>query len=168
MDRKNRICGASMWALGLLSLTLVSLHAGATVRQANSKLLRDPSLRSASVLVVDPTNSSVLLSKNADVAAPIASITKLMTALVVLEAGQSLDEPIEVTPPDQDFGKGGSSRLKVGTVLTRADMMHLALMASENRAAHALGSNYPGGIPAIVEAMNAKPAELGMTRPHFV
>jgi serine-type D-Ala-D-Ala endopeptidase (penicillin-binding protein 7) len=100
------------------------------------------------VLVVDPTNSSVLLSKNADVAAPIASITKLMTALVVLEAGQSLEEPIEVTAADQDFGKGWSSRLKVGTMLTRGDMMHLALMASENRAAHALGSNYPGGIPA--------------------
>ena len=168
MDRKNCKCGVSIWASALLSLTLVSVHAGATVRQAHPKPLRDPSLKSASVLVVDPTNSSVLLSKNADVAAPIASITKLMTALVVLEAGQSLDEPIEVTPPDQDFGKGWSSRLKVGTMLTRADMMHLALMASENRAAHALGSNYPGGIPAIVEAMNAKAASLGMTSAHFV
>jgi serine-type D-Ala-D-Ala endopeptidase (penicillin-binding protein 7) len=168
MDRNKRICGASLWASALLSLTLVSLQAGAMVRHANSKPLRDPSLKSLSVLVVDPANSSVLLSKNADVAAPIASITKLMTALVVLEAGQSLDEPIEVTPPDQDFGKGWSSRLKVGTMLTRGDMMHLALMASENRAAHALGSNYPGGIPAIVEAMNAKAAALGMTSAHFV
>jgi D-alanyl-D-alanine endopeptidase (penicillin-binding protein 7) len=168
MDFNKRIPGAQRWAAAILSLTLVSLQAGAAVRQAQSKALRDPSLKSASVLVVDPTNSSVLLSKNADVAAPIASITKLMTALVVLEAGQSLDEPIEVTAPDQDFGKGWSSRLQVGTMLTRGDMMHLALMSSENRAAHALGSNYPGGIPAIVEAMNAKAAALGMSGAHFV
>jgi D-alanyl-D-alanine endopeptidase (penicillin-binding protein 7) len=168
MDFNKRIPGAHMWASPLLTLCLVSLHAGATVRQISPKALRDPSLRSASVLVVDPTNSSVLLSKNAGVAAPIASITKLMTALVVLEAGQSLDEPIEVTAADQAIGKGGPSRLSVGTMLTRGDMMHLALMSSENRAAHALGSNYPGGISAIVEAMNAKAAALGMTSAHFV
>jgi D-alanyl-D-alanine endopeptidase (penicillin-binding protein 7) len=129
---------------------------------------RDPNLKSASVLVVDQTDSAVLLSKRADVAAPIASITKLMTALVVLDAHQSLDDLLEVTSSDQDFGKGWFSRLSVGTVLSRGDLMHLALMASENRAAHALGSNYPGGVPAIVDAMNAKAAELGMTTAHFV
>jgi len=129
---------------------------------------RDPNLRSASVLVVDPSNSSVLLSRNADVAAPIASITKLMTALVVLDAKQPLDEVIEVTDAERDYGKSWASRLSVGTTLTRGDMMHLALMASENRAAHALGSAYPGGIPAIVRAMNAKAAALGMTSAHFV
>lgn len=168
MDFNKRNLCASVWAPAVLTLSLVSVHAAATVRQDAPKAQRDPSLRSASVLVVDQANSSVLLSKNADVAAPIASITKLMTALVVLEAGQSLDEPIEVTAADQAFGKGWSSRLKIGTMLTRGDMMHLALMASENRAAHALGSSYPGGIPAIVGAMNAKAASLGMTSAHFV
>jgi D-alanyl-D-alanine endopeptidase (penicillin-binding protein 7) len=151
-----------------LGLGLAALPAAA--RSVHSSLLapRDPNLRSASVLVVDPANSSVLLARNAGVAAPIASITKLMTALVVLDAGQPLDEAIEVTEPEQDFGKNGSSRLAVGTILTRGDMMHLALMASENRAAHALGSAYPGGIPAIVRAMNAKAAALGMSSAHFV
>jgi len=168
MDFNKRIPGASVWASALVALCLVSLQARATVHQAGPKALRDPSLKSASVLVVDPTDSSVLLSKNADVAAPIASITKLMTALVVLDAGQSLEEPIEVTAADQDFGKGWSSRLKVGTMLTRGDMMHLALMSSENRAAHALGSAYPGGIPALVVAMNAKAVSLGMSGAHFV
>ncbi len=152
----------------MLSLGFSSLHAGAKVAHEARAAHRDPSLRSASVLVVDPTNSSVLLSKNADVAAPIASITKLMTALVVLDAGQSLDEPIDVTAPAEDFGKNSFSRLTVGTVLTRGDMMHLALMASENHAAHSLGSHYPGGIPAIVRAMNAKARALGMSTAHFV
>jgi D-alanyl-D-alanine endopeptidase (penicillin-binding protein 7) len=162
------------WALATLSLGLGLATLPATAHAPHSSLLsprasaRDPNLRSASVLVVDPTNSSVLLSKNADVAAPIASITKLMTALVVLDARQSLDEVIEVTDAEGDYGKSWASRLSVGTMLTRGDMMHLALMASENRAAHALGSAYPGGIPAIVRAMNAKAAALGMTSAHFV
>jgi D-alanyl-D-alanine endopeptidase (penicillin-binding protein 7) len=166
------------WALATLSLGLGLAALPATAHTPHSSLLsprvsprvspRDPNLRSASVLVVDPTNSSVLLSKNADVAAPIASITKLMTALVVLDAGQSLDQVIEVTDAEGDYGKSWASRLSVGTTLTRGDMMHLALMASENRAAHALGSAYPGGIPAIVRAMNAKAAALGMTSAHFV
>jgi D-alanyl-D-alanine endopeptidase (penicillin-binding protein 7) len=99
---------------------------------------------------------------------PIASITKLMTALVVLDAKQSLDEPIRITDADRDLPKGGFSRLAVGTTLTRGDLMHLALMSSENRAAHALGNNYPGGVTAMVAAMNAKAAALGMTSSHFV
>lgn len=128
---------------------------------------RLPAIRSNSILVIDGRDSSVLLSKNADVAAPIASITKLMTALVVLAAKLPLDEPIKVTKEDRATEKGDASRLPIGTTLTRGDLMHLALMSSENRAAHALGRSYPGGIEAFIPAMNAKAQELGMTRAHF-
>jgi len=127
----------------------------------------DPALRSSAALVLDLTNSSVLYSRHSDVAAPIASITKLMTALVVMEAGQPLDEMLALTEDDRSFGKGAASRLSSGTQLSRGDLMHLALMASENRAAHALGRNYPGGTAACVIAMNAKARELGMTTAHF-
>jgi D-alanyl-D-alanine endopeptidase (penicillin-binding protein 7) len=125
-------------------------------------------LRSGAALVLDTTHSSVLYSHNAAVAMPIASITKLMTALVVMDAGQPLDEPLEVSAEDRSFGKGAHSRLTPGTRLTRGDLMHLALMASENRAAHALGRTYPGGLAACVSAMNAKARALGMTTAHFV
>lgn len=135
---------------------------------ATAKDIRDPKLKSSSVLVVDQSDSSVLYSRNSDVAAPIASITKLMTALVVLDAKLPLDEPVEITEADRDLPKSSFSRLIVGTTLTRGDLMHLALMASENRAAHALGGSYPGGIPALVSAMNAKAAALGMTHSRFV
>lgn len=135
---------------------------------ALAKNSADPKLKSGSVLIIDQDNSSVLYSRNSGVAAPIASITKLMTALVVLDAKQPLDELIEITPDDRDLPKASVSRLAVGTLLTRGDLMHLALMSSENRAAHALGSNYPGGMPAMVAAMNAKAAHLGMSSSHFV
>jgi D-alanyl-D-alanine endopeptidase (penicillin-binding protein 7) len=144
-----------------LILTVLALHAAASP-------IRDPKLKSSSVLIIDQSDSSVLYSRNSDVAMPIASITKLMTALVVLDAKQPLDEPIQISEADRDLPKASFSRLTVGTTLSRGDLMHLALMASENRAAHALGSNYPGGLPAMVEAMNAKAAELGMTNSHFV
>jgi D-alanyl-D-alanine endopeptidase (penicillin-binding protein 7) len=136
--------------------------------QASAKVIRDPKLKSNSVLIIDESDSSVLYSRHSDVPMPIASITKLMTALVVLDAKQPLDEPIEITEADRDRPKGGISRLAVGSVLTRGDLMHLALMSSENRAAHALGNNYPGGMTAMVAAMNAKAAELGMASSHFV
>jgi D-alanyl-D-alanine endopeptidase (penicillin-binding protein 7) len=126
-----------------------------------------PKLRSSSVLIVDQSDSTVLYSRRSDVAAPIASITKLMTALVVLDAKQPLDELLAITQDEAALPKSRGSRLSVGTVLTRGDFMHLALMSSENRAAHALGANYPGGVPAIVTAMNAKAAALGMTTAHF-
>jgi D-alanyl-D-alanine endopeptidase (penicillin-binding protein 7) len=142
-------------------LSLIALHAAA-------QPLRDPKLKSSSVLVIDQSDSSVLYSRHPDVAMPIASITKLMTALVVLDAQQPLDEEIRITDADRALTKGGVSRLTVGTTLTRGDLMHLALMSSENRAAHALGNNYPGGMPAMVAAMNAKAAELGMSNSHFV
>lgn len=137
-------------------------HHGARVRPD------EPGLRSASALVLDATHASVLYSRKADVAAPIASITKLMTALVVADAGLPLDEPITLSPEDKIVGKGAFSRLTVGTTLTRGDLIHLALMSSENRAAHALGRHYPGGLPAFVLAMNAKARSLGMTHAHFV
>jgi D-alanyl-D-alanine endopeptidase (penicillin-binding protein 7) len=127
-----------------------------------------PKLKSSAVLVVDQSDSSVLLARHADVAQPIASITKLMTSLVVLDAKQPLDQLITITAEETDLPRGGFSRLAVGTVLTRGDLMHLALMSSENRAAQTLGVNYPGGLPALVKAMNAKAVELGMTSAHFV
>ena len=136
--------------------------------QANARTVRGPQLKSSSVLIVDQSDSSVLYSRRPDVAMPIASITKLMTALVVLDAKQPLNETIQITDADRDVPKGAFSRLAVGTKLTRGDLMHLALMSSENRAAHALGNNYPGGMNAMVVAMNVKAAKLGMTNSHFV
>jgi serine-type D-Ala-D-Ala endopeptidase (penicillin-binding protein 7) len=130
--------------------------------------LTDPALHSSAALVLDIGNSSVLYSRRSDVALPIASITKLMTALVVTEAGQPLDEMLTVTEGDRFSGRGAFSRLAPGTQLSRGDLMHLALMASENRAAHVLGRSYPGGVAACVSAMNAKARELGMTNAHFV
>lgn len=128
----------------------------------------DPQLRSTSALVVDETHSSVLLARHANQPMPIASITKLLTALVVADAGQPLDERLQITREDCSIGRGAASRLAVGTTLTRGDLIHLALMSSENRAAHALGRNYPGGLPAFVNAMNAKARALGMSSAHFV
>jgi serine-type D-Ala-D-Ala endopeptidase (penicillin-binding protein 7) len=128
----------------------------------------EPMLSSSAALVLDTTHSAVLYSRHSDVAMPIASITKLMTALVVMDAGQPLDEVLTVSDDDRSLGKGSASRLSPGTRLTRGDLMHLALMSSENRAAHALGRNYPGGVAACVIAMNAKAHELGMTSARFV
>jgi D-alanyl-D-alanine endopeptidase (penicillin-binding protein 7) len=99
---------------------------------------------------------------------PIASITKLMTAMVVLESAQPLDEELTITQDDVDTEKGSRSRLRVGTQLSREEMLHLALMASENRAANALGRHYPDGLPAFVAAMNRKARELGMLDTHYV
>ena len=135
---------------------------------AGSARLDAPALHSSAALVMDATNSTLLYARRSDVPMPIASITKLMTALVVMEAGQPLDETLSITPEDRWPGKGGVSRLRFGTHLTRGDLMHLALMASENRAAHALARNYPGGIEACIAAMNAKARELGMTTARFV
>jgi serine-type D-Ala-D-Ala endopeptidase (penicillin-binding protein 7) len=144
--------------------SVVQVHLKYSARAA----LAEPALRSSAALVLDATHSSVLYSRRSDVALPIASITKLMTALVIMDAAQPLDEPLEITAGDRSTGKGSASRLLPGTRLTRGDLMHLALMASENRAAHALGRNYPGGVAACVDAMNAKARELGMTSAHFV
>ncbi len=125
-------------------------------------------LKSSVALVMDQDTNEVLVSKNSDAVLPIASITKLMTALVVTEASLPLDETLTISQEDVDTEKGSRSRLRVGTQLTREEMLHLALMSSENRAAHALGRAYPGGLSAFVQAMNAKAALLGMTDTHYV
>lgn len=126
------------------------------------------SLSANAAFVFDPHSAEVLLSKNAGEVLPIASITKLMTALVVVEAGQDMDEVLTVTEEDIDRIKHTSSRLRIGAKLTRANMLHIALMSSENRAASALGRHYPGGLPAFVAAMNAKAKHLGMTNTRYV
>lgn len=129
----------------------------------------DPlALQSNVAYVVDQASSKVLFEKNSNVSLPIASITKLMTSLVVVEANQDLNELIEITTDDIDKEKGTGSRLKIGAKLSRSDMLHIALMSSENRAASALGRNYPGGLPAFVNAMNAKAHQLGMSETHYV
>jgi len=127
----------------------------------------DWSLRSFAVLVVDQDTGEALVSKNADVVMPIASLTKLMTALVVLDARLPMDEMLEISEEDIDREKGTHSRLKVGTRLCRGDMLLLALMSSENRAAMALSRDYPGGRAAFIAQMNAKARSLGMTSSHF-
>lgn len=129
----------------------------------------DPlSLRSSVAYVLDQDTNEVLFSKNPQAVLPIASITKLMTALVVVESGLSMDEKLTVTEEDRDTEKNTGSRLAFGTTLTRGEMLHLALMSSENRAAHALGRHYPGGLDAFVAAMNAKAQSLGMADTHYV
>lgn len=125
-------------------------------------------LKSSAALVIDQETGEVLVSKNADAVLPIASLTKLMTALVIAEAKIPLDELLAVSQDDVDTEKGSRSRLKVGTQLSREEMLHLALMASENRAAHVLGRSYPGGLEAFVAAMNSKAHELGMNDTHYV
>ncbi|WP_245549202.1 D-alanyl-D-alanine endopeptidase [Noviherbaspirillum massiliense] len=125
-------------------------------------------LKSNVALVMDQSNAQILFEKNANVALPIASITKLMTAMVVLDAQQPMDEMLEVTSDDIDRERNSASRLRVGTRMNRDDMLHIALMSSENRAASALGRNYPGGLPAFVAAMNAKARALGMLDAHYV
>lgn len=135
---------------------------------AGLHLTRDPLELSSNVaLVLDQGTNEVLFEKNAAVALPIASITKLMTSLVVVEASQDLDEILTVTEEDVDREKFSHSRLRVGSQLSRANMLHIALMSSENRAASALGRHYPGGIRAFVAAMNDKARELGMTSSRF-
>ncbi|MGO4765574.1 D-alanyl-D-alanine endopeptidase [Cupriavidus sp. 2KB_3] len=125
-------------------------------------------LRSSVALVLDQNTNEVLFQKNPTAVLPIASITKLMTALVVMDSRLPMDEVLTVSEEDRDTEKHSSSRLRFGTQLTRHEMMLLALMSSENRAASVLGRNYPGGLPAFVSAMNRKARELGMNDSHFV
>lgn len=125
-------------------------------------------LKSSVALVMDQDTNEILFSKNPQAVLPIASLTKLMTALVVTEAKLPLGEMLTISQDDVDTEKGSHSRLRVGTQLTRGEMMHLALMSSENRAAHALGRHYPGGMDAFVAAMNRKAVELGMSATRYV
>jgi len=135
-----------------------------------SNLTRDVSklrLASANALVFDANTGQPIYAKGADTITPIASVTKLMTAMVVLDADQGLDETISVGIADLDLLKGSHSRLRLGSELSRREMLRLALMASENRAASTLARHYPGGTGACVEAMNRKAQSLGMVRTRF-
>jgi D-alanyl-D-alanine endopeptidase (penicillin-binding protein 7) len=125
-------------------------------------------LKSSAVLVVDQDTKEVLFRKNDQVVLPIASLTKLMTGVLISEAQLSLDEPIVISQDDVDTEKGSHSRLSVGTELSRGELLHLALMSSENRAAHALGRTYPGGLARFVGLMNQKAASLGMRDTSYV
>jgi serine-type D-Ala-D-Ala endopeptidase (penicillin-binding protein 7) len=164
----NRVHGSSMLAIVLLAASMVSQADTVAADSARRVPTHSPQLKSNAVLVLDEETSDVLYSRKADVPTPIASITKLMTAIVVLEAGQPLDEMIEITKADTPQGNGTFSRLAVGTKLSRGDLLHLALMSSENRAAHALGRTYPDGLRAFVRAQNAKAKALGMKSARFV
>ncbi|MBY0267567.1 MAG: D-alanyl-D-alanine endopeptidase [Burkholderiales bacterium] len=141
-----------------------------SARQVKSAVAANtvPDLKSSAALVIDQASGRPLYAKNVDMVTPIASITKVMTAMVVLDAGLDLNERITISEADKDLLKGTRSRLSIGTSLTRRELLHLALMASENRAAEALTRVYPGGTRAFVATMNQKAIELGMWRTRFV
>jgi D-alanyl-D-alanine endopeptidase (penicillin-binding protein 7) len=146
----------------VLAITIGFAHA------QEAKAQKAVFLRSSSALVLDADTGEVVIDKNADTVTPIASITKLMTAMVILDRGLDLDQRIVVSREDYDSLKGTRSRLRPGNVLTRRDLLLLSLMASENRAASALGRTYPGGLEPFVAAMNAKAAALDMKESRFV
>ncbi len=147
-----------------LALTVGFAQAGeARVQQAKSVLLR-----SSSALVIDADSGDIVISKNSEAVVPIASITKLMTAIVILDRDVDLEQRVVLSRDDVRTTKRSRSRLRVGTVLTRDELMMLALMASENLAAAALGRTYPGGMEAFVVAMNEKATELDMRDSRFV
>jgi D-alanyl-D-alanine endopeptidase (penicillin-binding protein 7) len=159
----------SIIAGGLLAVLWVpaaKAEAKTTVKPA-VKRSSQPEVHSAAALVVNGDTGEVLFERKATLVAPIASITKLMTALVVIDGQQPLDEVITLSQADVWKGKGAHSRLAVGAKLTREELLKLALMASENRAARVLARTYPGGIPAFVKTMNLKAKALGMTQSRF-
>ncbi len=127
-----------------------------------------PELASVHAVVADFETGAILVAKQADAVVPIASLTKLMTAMVVLDADQPLDEWLKIVPRDKPVEKNAYSRLRIGSEAKRRDLLLIALMSSENLACHVLAANYPGGTPAFVDAMNSKARELGMTETHFV
>ena len=141
--------------------------AAAHAFRMHDNLQDGPFLRSSIAYVVDEGSASPLLNRNSTTVVPIASISKLMTAMVVMDAKEPLTDTLMVTDEDKDYEKGSGSRLSVGSRLSREDMLHIALMSSENRAAAALSRYYPGGRPAFIEAMNRKAAALGMTSTKF-
>jgi D-alanyl-D-alanine endopeptidase (penicillin-binding protein 7) len=148
-------------------IALLLFFINGTAAAATQKATSKPEVKSAAALILDAENGTVLFEKKATQVAPIASLTKLMTALVVIDGQQSMDEVITIKAGDRWKGKGQFTRLPVGAKLTRGDLMKLALMASENMAAHLLARNYPGGVPAFVKTMNIKAKALGMTHTRF-
>ena len=146
----------------VLALTIGFAQAG------EAKAQKAVYLRSSSALVLDADTGEVVVDKNSDAVTPIASITKLMTAMVILDRGLDLNQRIVISREDVDTMKGTRSRLRPGNILTRGELLLLALMASENRAAAALGRTYPGGLEPFIAAMNAKAAALDMNDSRFV
>lgn len=135
---------------------------------AKARHIASPKVRSHIALIYDELDQRPLYNKNAETVAPIASITKLMTAMVVLDANLPMDEQVLVEDDDLNKIRRAKSKLPFGVTLTRGELLKLALMASENRAASALARSYPGGTEALVTAMNAKARDLGMTNTRFV
>ncbi len=133
----------------------------------STDLSADPSLLASSVFVVDPVSGQVLFEKNADSSRSIASITKLMTAIVVLDSSQSLQQILSVTPVDAEVARPTHSRLRVGGRLSRGELLRLMLMASENRAAAVLARSFPGGLRSFVKRMNETALALGLFSTHF-
>ena len=152
---------------GLAILGTFALSAFVPIRGGAPRPPSRLMLRSASVLVLDQRTGQALVEKQAETVMPIASITKLMTAMVVLDANLDMQEPLIIEKEDKDTLRHSRSRLPVGTRLRRGEALGLALMSSENRAAHALGRTYPGGVRACVRAMDAKAQALGLTETHF-
>ena len=157
-------------ALPLCGMAADKPHKAHAAKVATADFTKDgePNVQSSGVLVFDPATGQTLFSKNAEHVTPIASITKIMTAMVVLDTKLAMDEAVEITPEDIDIVKNTRSRLPIGSHFRRDDLMRLALMASDNRAAAALGRSYPGGLSAFVAAMNAKAKALGLTQTHYV
>ncbi len=156
--------GRQLSAVALLWVTTIT-----AIHAAESKfidLAGNPGLRSASAIVLD-SDGNMIYGKDVDTVRPIASITKLMTAMVILDANLDLDEKVTITKEDRDLVRLTGSRLEYGAALSRRELLLLALMSSENRAATALGRTYPGGMPKFLEAMNGKAAQLGMQDSHF-
>lgn len=157
--------------LGLLCVLTGSVFSTSILANETAALNRDPSnlhLASGSAMVIDLQTDKVLYSSNPDVIVPIASVTKLMTAMVVLDAKQSMDEVIPVNISQTPEMKGVFSRVKLGSEMNRRDMLLITLMSSENRAAASLAHSYPGGYPAFILAMNAKAKALGMKHTAYV
>ena len=150
-----------------VAVVALLLGFGSGANAAATKAPAAPEVRSAAALVVNGDTGEVIFERKAGLVVPLASITKLMTALVVIDGQQPLDEVIKISAEDVWKGKGAFSRLAVGTKLTRGDLLRLALMASENRAAHVLARTYPGGKAAFVKTMNLKAKALGMTHTRF-
>ncbi len=153
---------------GIVAIGALFLVLALTVGFAQADELHNVHLRSASALVQDADSGEIVLNKNSDAVLPIASITKLMTAMVTLDRGLDLQQRVVLSSDDVDALKGTRSRLRTGSVLTRNELLLLALMASENRAAHALARTHPGGPDAFVAAMNEKAVALGMMDSRFV
>ena len=162
-NMNNMTVGTVFIRLFLTSVFLLGTFCAQTSAHAQG-----PNLLSSAALILDARSGESIYAKNANTVTPIASITKLMTAMVVIDAQQNPDELLSVDLDDLDYLKASRSRLSIGSELSRREMLQLALMSSENRAASTLGRHYPGGLAAAVKAMNAKAKALGMTNTHYV